>query len=248
MKDNEKHQMEIIDKLKGMKLSGMAMEIAEQFNNSNEDLLSFEDRVEKIVNTEWELRYNKKFNRYLGKAKLRYPDASLDESIYEQNRQLDYVSIEKLSTCTWIEEGRNLLVTGVTGAGKSYCANALAINAIKQFKTVLYIKSNMLLNELESSRINGKYMEYLKYLNSLDLLIIDDFGLMELDLDKCRDLFEVIDTRESRKSMLVVSQLPVNKWYELFKDSTYADACLDRLIHRAYRLDFQGKNMRNPER
>ena len=75
---------------------------------------------------------------------------------------------------------------------------------------------------------------------------MDDFGLMELDFEKCRYLFELIDAREGRKSIIVVSQLPVNSWYSLFKDNTYADACLDRLVFKAYRLEFNGKNMRNP--
>lgn len=86
----------------------------------------------------------------------------------------------------------------------------------------------------------------MKQIANLELLIIDDFGLMELDLDKCRDLFEVVDCRDSRKSTMIVSQLPVRAWYVMFADNTYADACLDRLIHKAYRLELNGKNMRNP--
>lgn len=80
----------------------------------------------------------------------------------------------------------------------------------------------------------------------LDLLVTDDFGLMDLDLDKCRDFFEVIDSRDSQKSTIIVSQLPVKSWYDLFADNTYADACLDRMIHKAFRLELKGKNMRNP--
>ena len=89
-------------------------------------------------------------------------------------------------------------------------------------------------------------MEYISKLAKLDLVVLDDFGLMDLDPDKCRNLFELIDAREGRKSMIVISQLPVSSWYELFKDNTYADACLDRLVNRAFRLQFNGKNMRNP--
>ena len=83
-------------------------------------------------------------------------------------------------------------------------------------------------------------------LSKIDLLIIDDFGLMELDLNKCRNLFEVIDSREGRKSIIVVSQFPVSAWYSMFSNSTYADACLDRLVHNSYRVEFNGRNMRNP--
>ena len=72
-------------------------------------------------------------------------------------------------------------------------------------------------------------------------------GWQVLDyLDKCRDFFEVIDSRDNQKSTVIVSQLPVKSWYDLFADNTYADACLDRIIHKAFCLELNGKNMRNP--
>ena len=90
----------------------------------------------------------------------------------------------------------------------------------------------------------NKALKLIEEFSTVDLLIIDDFGLMELDINKCRDLFTILDGREGRKSTIVVSQLPVSEWYSLFKNSTYADACLDRLLHRAYRLNFQGESLR----
>lgn len=239
-------QMQVCERLRQMKLSGMAEALEEQLVNPNADLAGFDERFECIVNHEWELRFNKKFSRFLKKATLKYPQADLDETIYEPDRLLDTSTIERLSTCCWIEEGRNLIITGATGAGKSYLANALCIGALRQFKSAKYIRANTLMNELERARVKSEYLEYVNQLAGLDLLIIDDFGLMEMDLDKCRDLFEVIDSRESRKSTMFVSQLPVKAWYELFADSTYADACLDRIVHKAYRLELSGRNMRNP--
>lgn len=239
-------QMQVCDRLRQMRLSGMAEALEEQLANPNSDLVGFEERFENIVNHEWELRFNKKFSRFLKKATLKYPQADLDATIYEPDRLLDTATIERLSTCRWIEEGRNLIITGATGAGKSYLANALCIGALRQFKSAKYIRANTLMNELERARLKSEYLDYVNHLAGLDLLIIDDFGLMEMDLDKCRDLFEVIDSRESRKSTMFVSQLPVKAWYELFADSTYADACLDRMVHKAYRLELSGRNMRNP--
>lgn len=239
-------QMLACDRLRQMRLSGMADALETQLTNPNVDLIGFDERFESIINNEWELRFNKKFSRFLKKATLKYPQADLDETIYEPDRLLDTTTIERLSTCQWIEEGRNLIITGATGAGKSYLANALCIGALRQFKTAKYIRANALMHELERARLKSEYLDYVNQLARLDLLIIDDFGLMELDLDKCRDLFEVIDSRESRKSTMFVSQLPVKAWYELFADSTYADACLDRIVHKSYRLDLTGRNMRNP--
>lgn len=237
----------LCSRLRQMKLSGMAEAYEAQIENPNSDLDGFEFRFEAIINYEWELRFNKKLSRFLKKATLRYPQADFDESLYEPDRILDTASIEKLSTCEWIEDGRNLIITGAAGTGKSYLSNALCISALRQFKTARYIRANTLMNELDQARVKSLYLEYVNQLANLDLLVIDDFGLMDLDLDKCRDLFEVIDSRDARKSIMIVSQLPVKSWYELFVDSTYADACLDRMIYKAYRLEFNGKNMRNPD-
>ena len=239
-------EMVIADRLKQMKMSGMAEAYEEQLLNPNSDLVSFQDRFSAIINFEWELRFNKKFNRFLKKATLRYPHASFDETIYEPDRMLDTETIELLSTCKWLDEGRNLLITGATGAGKSYISNALCIAAIRQFKTVKYIRANTMMSEMDQSRIKGTYLDYVNHMARLDMLVIDDFGLMDLDLDKCRDFFEVIDSRDNQKSTVIVSQLPVKSWYDLFADNTYADACLDRIIHKAFRLELNGKNMRIP--
>ena len=239
-------ELVIVDRLKQMKMSGMAEAYEEQIKNPNSDLSGFYERFSNIVNYEWELRFNKKFNRFLKKATLRYPQAVFDDTIYDPDRMLDTETIERLATCRWLEEGRNLLITGATGAGKSYISNALCIAAIRQFKTVKYIRANTMMSEMDQARIKGIYLEYVNHMAKLDLLVIDDFGLMDLDLDKCRDFFEVIDSRDNLKSTVIVSQLPVKSWYDLFADNTYADACLDRIIQKAFRLELNGKNMRNP--
>ena len=103
-----------------------------------------------------------------------------------------------------------------------------------------------MMSEMDQARIKGTYLDYANHMASLDMLVIDDFGLMDLDLDKCWDFFEVIDSRDNLKSTVIVSQLPVKSWYDLSAYNTYADACLDRIIHKAYRLELNGKNMRTP--
>ena len=166
-------------------------------------------------------------------------------SLYDPERLLDTRIIEELAKCKWVEEGRNLMVTGQTGSGKSYLANALAICALRQFKTVKYCKASQLIDELNRAEAMDSYREALANLVSFDLLVIDDFGLMQLDLNKCRNLFEVLESRDPGRSTMVVSQFPVKAWYNLFQEHTYADACLNRLLHNSYRLEMNGKNMRD---
>nr|WP_288830490.1 ATP-binding protein [uncultured Clostridium sp.] len=242
----QSNHQELFDRLKSMRLSGMAEELERQISNPNTDLLPFHERIERVVNAEWDLRFNKKFNRFLKKASLKYPAADFDDTLYDPARQIDTCTVERLSDCTWVEEGRNLIITGATGTGKSWLSNALCINALRQFKTVCYIRANILMNELEQALITDRYLDYINQIARQDMLVIDDFGLMQLDLDKCRNLFDVNDSRDCRKSTMIVSQFPVTALYDLFADNTYADACLDRMVHKAYRLQMDGKNMRNP--
>jgi len=156
----------------------------------------------------------------------------------------DTHTIECLQKCEWIDEPKNLLITGGASAGKTRIANALCITALHQLRSVKYIRANRLLQESEKAKIEGKAYDYTNEMAAYDLLVIDDFGLMNLDIDKCLALFEVIESRDSRKSTIIVSQLPVIKWWDMFGDNTYADACLSRMTSKAYRLECNGRDMR----
>ena len=182
----------LLDRLFKLKLSHMAEALEKQFLNPNCDLESFSDRITDIINYEWDQRQTTKFNKLLRKATLKYPDADFDDSIYEPDRQLDTHAIELLQKCEWISNARNLLITGSAGAGKTYIANALCIAALHQQHTVRYIRANTLIQESEKARMTNSSYDYVNQLASYDLLVIDDFGLMELDVAKCRDLFEVL--------------------------------------------------------
>lgn len=238
---------EICSKLKSMRFSGMAGALEEVFADPNAELLPFREKIQRIVDAEWNLRYTKKLNRFIKKATLKYPAADLDETIYNPERQLDVHIIEELSKCEWIEQGKNLVITGKTSSGKSYLANALCICALRQFKTTRYMKASQLINELSKAEKLDTYQEELNLFAGYELLVVDDFGLMNMDVNKCRNLFEVFDSRDPHKSILVISQFPVSAWYDMFQDHTYAEACLARMLSRAYRLEMNGKNMRNME-
>ena len=117
-------EYELCNKLKSMRFSGMAAELEKVFSDPNADLISFNDKIQRIVDAEWDLRYTKKLNRFVKRATLKYPTADLDGTIYDPDRQLDTGIIESLSQCEWIERGKNLIITGKTSSGKSYLANA----------------------------------------------------------------------------------------------------------------------------
>lgn len=117
----------------------------------------------------WQIRCDKKFKCYLKQAHLRCPDADLDETIYGSARKLDTTAIERLATCHWIDEGKNLLITGMRSSGKIHLSNALCISAL----TVRDIRVNTYMLELKQERLKSTQLEHVTALSKLDLLVID---------------------------------------------------------------------------
>lgn len=230
--------------LKAMRLSGMANELIDFYENPNHELMDTDAFIERLIVAEHDLRSSKKINKLIKQSHIRYPEAAIDEMVYAPERKLDVQAIEKLAQCEWIHEHKNLLITGLTGAGKTYMACALGMAVIQRFMTVYYTSANMLIMEFQKAEAQRTIFEKLRSLTKYELLIIDDFGLMNLEPYACRNLFQLINEREGRSSIMIVSQIPVANWFDLFEEATFADACLDRICHKAYRLEFNGESLR----
>ena len=233
-----------ISRMREMKMGNLANKLQEMTDDPNFGTRTASEVLEELFMHEYSSRKTRKFNKLLSRAHLKYPSAVLDQSMSDPDRKIDMKLVSSLSGCRWIEEKKNLIITGKTGTGKSYCSNALAICAIQKGIHVLYAKTSLMINELNDCQFTGSYAAALKKYTDTDLLILDDFGLMSLDIQKCQQMFEVLDSREGSKSIIVISQIPVSKWYDIFQNNVYADACMSRLVSNAYRLELDGRDMR----
>lgn len=233
-----------LDKLNGMKLRSMEQEYRRQIEISANAALSFDERLAMIVDAEWLAKANKRLQRFLREANLREPSANLENINFDPKRNLDKATIARLADCSWINEGKNLIITGATGTGKTYLVSAFGNAACRKSLKVRSYKVNRLLNDLAIGRGDGSYNRLLNDLKKPDLLILDDFGMASLDPGACRDLLEVIDDRHGKKSIAISAQLPVAKWHGVFEDATIADAVLDRLVNNAYRIELKGPSLR----
>ncbi len=149
-----------------------------------------------------------------------------------------------MADCSFIKKGENILLTGPTGAGKSYIASALGHQAcVKGYRTA-YANLQKLCSMLRMSKADQTYMKEMQRLEKVDLVIIDDFGLQQLDHENRMMLLEMIEDRHGRKSVIIGSQLPVKNWYEMIGEKTIADAILDRIVHQSHRIELKGESMR----
>lgn len=235
-----------LEKLRALKLNGMANALQEQLEKPLPDL-DFETRLGMLVDQEWIIRENRKLQRRLSQAKLQQ-SACIEDIDYEKPRGLVKAKVLELSRSQWLQQHLNLLVTGPTGCGKTYVACALAHRACLDGFTSRYYRLPRLWEELKVAKANGTYASWLAQLAKIDLLILDDWGLITPDIERRQDLLEILDDRYQKKSTIVTSQIPTTHWHEHLNDATLADAILDRLLHNAIRLELKGESMRKNQK
>lgn len=236
-----------LEKLRTLKLNGMAKTFEEQLSSSDCEELSFEERLGFLVDREYTERENRRLQSRLRLAKLRQ-NACIEDIDYRHPRGLDKSQMKSLSTLKWVKDHFNILITGPCGAGKSFIACALGHRVCMEGYRVLYFRAPRLFNDLGVARGDGRYCKFINAIAKAHLLVIDDWGLSNLtDLER-RDLLEILEDRYSTHSTIIASQLPVEDWHKIIGNPTLADAILDRLVHNAYRISLKGGSMRKKKR
>ena len=192
-------------------------------------------------------RENRRLASRLKRAKLRQA-ATVEDIDYRHPRGLDKSVMMSMASCQWIRKRHTCIITGPTGAGKSYIACALAHKACRDGFSVLYLRVPRMLHELAAARADGRYPRLLNSYAKTNLLVLDDWGLSPLTDEQRKDLFEILEDRYDIHSTLVTSQLPISKWHQVIGDPSVADALLDRLVHNAHKLTLKGESMRKKHR
>lgn len=230
-----------IDKLIEMRLTAMADAFRNQLNDSKMKEIPFEDRFGMLVDIEYSSRKNNRLRRLIRNAEFDQPEASVMDIDYTSGRKLNKSLIQRLATCEYITEHRNLFITGATGSGKSYMACALGMEACKQYYNTKYVRLPDLLIDLEMARNEGAYKKVMsKYSNPL-LLIIDEWLLLKPTDSEQKDIFELLHRRRKKSSTILCSQYRSDGWYEQLGGDAgpLADAILDRIVHDAYKINIE---------
>jgi DNA replication protein DnaC len=232
-----------VERLRALGLAAMADALIELQNAPDAAELSREDWLGLLVDREATNRENKRLARRLRDARLRQ-SAAVEDVDFRAPRGLDRALFQKLASGAWVRDHHHLVVVGPTGIGKSWLACALGHKACREGFSVLYKRATRLFSDLTQARGEGRLPRLLTALERVRLLIVDDWGPEPLNAEQRRDLLEIVDDRDDRSSLLITSQVPVNRWHEVIGDPTLADAILDRMLHRAHRIELKGPSLR----
>ena len=199
--------------------------------------------IAQLVQAEKQNRIQYKTQIYLKLSKLRYI-ALLEEITCSRERNLSKEQLLQLSDCAYLDRAENILISGATGAGKSFLACALGHQACVMGYKSLYLNLNRFTEKIMMAKLDGSFVKLLNQLERVSLLILDDFGLAPMDQNTRLALLQILEDRYGKKSIIIASQLPIGKWHEYIDEPTLADAIMDRLLTNAHRLELEGESLR----
>jgi DNA replication protein DnaC len=232
-----------LEKLQQLKLFGMAQAYETTLTLPSHELPTSHELMARLVEAEQLSRTYQRTQMYLKLSNLRY-DAVLEQVQCSPVRNITRDQIIALADCTFLQRAENILITGPTGCGKSYLACAFGRQACTLGYKTLYLGMNRFAEKLALSKIEGSYIKLLNHIEKLPLIIIDDFGLTPLESQVRIALLQVLEDRYGKRSTIITSQLPVNKWHQYINEPTLADAIMDRLSGSAHRFELKGESMR----
>jgi DNA replication protein DnaC len=232
-----------LDKMRKMKLMGMYRTFKTNLESEQEQTYTSDEIIAYLVDAEWDDRQNRNIEHKIKNARFRYK-AALEDLHYHPDRNIDKNQVMRFADCDFINKAETILITGSTGCGKSYIASALGYQACSMGYRVVYHNVPKLFSKLKMSKADGSYLNEIAKIERQHLLILDDFGIQPFDVQSRMALMEIIEDRHGKGALIITSQIPLNKWYDIIGEQTIADAILDRIIHNAHRLELKGESLR----
>ncbi len=233
-----------LNQLRSLRLETMAQALEQQLQQSGIGAMSFEKRLALLVDREVHGRQDRRCARLLKTAKLKYPQAAIEDLDSRSTRGIERSAVMSLALGEWVKCGHSVLITGATGAGKSWLAFALAQHACRRGHSALYQRAPWLCEGLRIRHANGTFTRWLDAVKNTDVLLLDDWGMAAMDSQTRADLLEIIDDLASHRATIITSQLPMDHWHEWIGDPTIAEAMLDRLMQNHHRFTLTGESLR----
>jgi DNA replication protein DnaC len=238
---------QIESKLKLLRLTGMLQTLPVRIKQAEESNSGYLDFLMTLLEDEYERRQSGSLLKRLKKAGFE-AEKTLEGFDFAFNPQMPAKKIKQLANCAYIDNRENIFLLGPVGVGKSHIAQALGHIACRMGYDVLYTKAAKMFRYLNGGRADNSWEPRIKRHTAADLLIIDDFGLKPLTPIQSDDLYEVINERYMKKSIIFTSNRSIEDWQGLFPDPIIANSAMDRIAHNAHQIVMTGESYRNKGR
>lgn len=232
--------------LRSLRLSGMIAPLQARALAADNHEMNFIEAFGCLVQDELDRRRSRLLERRFALSGLR-ERKDLKDFDWSYNPRLPRRAMLELATLKFIDAHEDALLIGPPGLGKSHCAKALAQLAAGRGYTVLYREAHQLIEDIHEARELGELRKHRTMLRNTDLLIIDDLFLRRLPASAGDELADVLMSRYEKRSTIITSNRPIEDWAKLLGDVVIVTPLLDRLMHHAHLLKFEGKSWRLKE-
>lgn len=232
-----------VEKMRRMRMGAMAALYHRSLTENLYQGYSLDDFLSLLIDTEWESRESRNIEALIQRAGFKQATSATNID-YQVQRNLDRTTLERLMSLNFISRKENIIVTGPTGCGKSHISQAIGVKACQLLHKTMYSNAARFFDMAKLAKLDGSYHKLIKKLQRTDLLILDDFGLVNMDQHARNVLLDVIEERHEKSSTIIATQIPVSKWHGLIGENTIADAVLDRIVFSSHRIELEGESLR----
>jgi DNA replication protein DnaC len=231
----------VCQQLLEMRLPRMAQQLRDRLANGEHKHLTPEEFVALLVEDEYLSRKQRRLDRMVMRAGFKPERPAIEDVIHSETRGFSQKDILQFTTPKWVMDARNIIFTGPTGCGKSFIAQAVALQACRMGFSTRHLRYTLLFEEVNAARGTGQYLKFLNAMAKTRVLILDDFLMQEISVQDLSALMDVIEEKQQTGSIIVTTQYPIAKWHHRLPDPTMADAICDRLTSTAYKFNLKGE-------
>jgi DNA replication protein DnaC len=236
----------IRSKLGQLRLTGMVNELETRLKEAQKEKWGYSQLLDVLLSDEIQRRADKKYQGRLLKSRLE-PTKTLESFDFSFNASISQSLVGELTGCHFIDTHENVFLIGESGVGKSHLAQAIGHKAVRKGHEVLFYRAHQLFQWIHAGQGDGTKQKRLDQVIEVPLLILDDFGLQALSQAQQEDLYEVVCGRYEKHSTVITSNRSFEEWFSVFVNPLLASAALDRLVHRATKIEIEGKSYRIEE-
>ena len=236
----DSHQL--VELASQLRLSGIKDNLEIRIAQAREGNLSYEELLALMFQDEAQFRKQKDLANKIRNAHFEEVK-SIDNFDFKPYQNKTVQAIKHLMTGNFINEKNHVVIMGPVGTGKTHLAQALGLLACQKGKKVKFVRTNELLQQFYRSRADETWDKLFTRYTKFDALILDDFGLKALSAEQSSDLYDLIAAIHT-KSSIITSNRKIECWMDLFHDPVMANAAMDRIINKAFRVILDGETYR----